>query len=106
MLILLACCDRSIIVALEAIRALAGSPYPTAAAVASPAAAANGSAAGSRRVLLPDEHVEADARLRFSMAWNLLMAHADDDAPASHPAAAGAAAGPTGGFNKQFTISR
>eukprot|EP00878_Enallax_costatus_P001838 GHUV01001996.1.p1 GENE.GHUV01001996.1~~GHUV01001996.1.p1 ORF type:complete len:1153 (+),score=396.09 GHUV01001996.1:337-3795(+) len=107
MLVLLACCDKSIIVALEAIRSLAGAPYPTAAAAlaTSAAAASNGAAAASsRRVLLPDEHVEADARLRFSVAWNLLMAHADDDAPTG--AAAAVAAGPTGGASKQFTISR
>jgi hypothetical protein len=90
MLVLLACCDKSTIVALEAIKGLAGASYPAAAATA---------AAGSHRPpLLPDEHAEADARVRANMGWQLLLAHATDEAPQARQAvaAAPAAAGPTG----------
>lgn len=106
MLVLLACCDKSTIVALEAIKALAGAPYPTAASISAPAAGAANSS-GSRRPLLAEEHIEADAGVRFAMAWQQLLMHADDDAP--DPAggeAAAAAAAQSAASNKQFTISR
>ncbi|KAF6252279.1 hypothetical protein COO60DRAFT_1704362 [Scenedesmus sp. NREL 46B-D3] len=116
MLVLLACCDKSTIVALEAIKALAGAPYPAVATLGSGAAAAAGSAAAAdgisssrRPAQAPDEYVEADSRLRYAMAWQLLMAHAEDAAPdpAGGAAAAGAAAAAQGAAaNKQFTISR
>uniref|UniRef100_A0A383W189 SH3 domain-containing protein n=1 Tax=Tetradesmus obliquus TaxID=3088 RepID=A0A383W189_TETOB len=111
MLVLLACCDKSTIVALEAIKGLAGAPFPAAANIGSTAAVAttNGSSSSSRRpVQMPDEHVEAETRLRYAMAWQLLVAHADDDAPdpAGGAAAAAAAAAQSAAANKQFTISR
>jgi hypothetical protein len=97
---------------------LAGAPFPAAATLGSTAAAAAGTAAAatngaiitSRRPLqMPDEHIEADARLRYAMAWQLLMAHSEDDAPdpAGGAAAAAAVAAAQGAAaNKQFTISR
>ncbi|WIA41108.1 hypothetical protein OEZ86_004737 [Tetradesmus obliquus] len=110
MLVLLACCDKSTIVALEAIKGLAGAPFPAAANIGSTTAAAtSGSSSSSRRPLqMPDEHVEAETRLRYAMAWQLLVAHADDDAPdpAGGAAAATAAAAQSAAANKQFTISR
>ncbi|KAF8062701.1 SPAC3H8.02 [Scenedesmus sp. PABB004] len=115
MLVLLACCDKSTIVAMEAIKALAGAPFPVAATLspsaASPAAAggAAGGAGGRRPVQLPDEHAEADARVRFAMSWQLLAAHADDEAPGAAGAAAAAAtaaAAAAAAAPKQFTISR
>jgi hypothetical protein len=97
---------------------LAGAPFPAAAALGSTAAAAAGTATAAtngtigtnkRQLQLPDEHIEADARLRYAMAWQLLMAHAEDDAPdpAGGAAAAAAVAAAQGAAaNKQFTISR
>jgi hypothetical protein len=94
---------------------LAGAPFPAAATLGSAATAAaagtatNGAISSSRRALqMPDEHVEADTRLRYAMAWQLLIAHAEDDAPdpAGGAAAAAAAAAQGAAANKQFTISR
>lgn len=99
MLTLLACCDKSTVVALEAIKALAGASYP----IASNSISSAGSGSLRRPPLLPDEHAEADVRVKFSMAWNLLVARADDDAPGVVPAAPSAA---QPAVNKQFTISR
>eukprot|EP00879_Flechtneria_rotunda_P022502 GHRR01023753.1.p1 GENE.GHRR01023753.1~~GHRR01023753.1.p1 ORF type:complete len:1357 (+),score=559.90 GHRR01023753.1:692-4762(+) len=106
MLIVLACSDKSTIVALEAIKALAGASYPTTAAVAT--LGSNTVAAARRPPLLPDENAEVDARVKFSMAWQLLLAHAEDDAPGAPQAAVAAQAAPSApaASNRQFTISR
>jgi hypothetical protein len=103
MLVLLACCDKSTIVALEAIKGLVGASFPTAATIA----AADGSSGGSRRpVMLPDEHAEADIRVKCSMGWQLLLARAGDEAPHyTEPAAAAAVPGP-GAVTKQSTMAR
>lgn len=101
---LLACCDKSTIVALEAIKGLAGASFPTAATIAA-ADGSNGGSATRRPPVLPDEHVEADVRVKCSMGWQLLLAHAGDEAPEYREpaAAAGPAAGATG---KQSTMAR
>lgn len=103
MLVLLACCDKSTIVALEAIKGLVGASFPTAATIA----AADGSSGGSRRpVMLPDEHAEADIRVKCSMGWQLLLARGGDEAPHyTEPAAAAAVLGP-GAVTKQSTMAR
>jgi hypothetical protein len=109
MLVLLACCDKSTIVALEAIKGLAGASFPTvttlAAADGSPG---GGGSSGSRRlIMLPDEHVEADVRVKCSMGWQLLLAHAGDEAPEYRESAAAAAVGPAAGATgKQSTMAR
>lgn len=109
MLVLLACCDKSTIVALEAIKGLAGASFPTGATIAAADGSTGGGSASSsskRPVMLPDEHAEADIRLKCSLGWQLVLAHAGDEAPEYQPpaaAAAGPAAGPTG---KQSTMAR
>jgi hypothetical protein len=107
MLVLLACCDKSTIVALEAIKGLAGASFPTATSIAA-ADGSNGSSSGSssrRPPVLPDEHVEADVRVKCSMGWQLLLAHAGDEAPEyQEPAAAAGAGAPA--MVKQSTMAR
>lgn len=99
---LLACCDKSTIVALEAIKGLAGASYPTATTIA----AADGSS-GRRPVMLPDEHAEADVRVKCSLGWQLLLAHAGDESPQFRPPDVGPAAGGTGsGKQWQGGVSR
>lgn len=104
---LLACCDKSTIVALEAIKGLAGASFPTATSIAA-ADGSNSSSGGSssrRPPVLPDEHVEADVRVKCSMGWQLLLAHAGDEAPEYRESAAAAgAAAPA--MVKQSTMAR
>lgn len=109
MLVLLACCDKSTIVALEAIKGLAGASFPTAATLAAAdGSTSGGSSSSSRRpVMLPDEHVEADIRVKCSMGWQLLLAHAGDEAPEFRESAAAAAVSPAAGaITKQSTMAR
>lgn len=110
MLVLLACCDKSTIVALEAIKGLAGAGFPTATtlAAADGSTSGGGSSSSSRRpVMLPDEHVEADVRVKCSMGWQLLLAHAGDEAPEFRESAAAAAVSPAAGaITKQSTMAR
>jgi hypothetical protein len=107
MLVLLACCDKSTIVALEAIKGLAGASFPTATTLAAADGSTGGSSSSRRPVMLPDEHVEADVRVKCSMGWQLLLAHAGDEAPEFQESAAAAAVGPAAGATgKQSTMAR
>jgi len=105
MLVLLACCDKSTIVALEAIKGLAGASYPTSSTIAAADGSSGDSSSSRRPVVLPDEHTEADVRVKCSMGWQLLLAHAGDEAPEFHPSSA-AAAPAIGATGKQSTMSR
>lgn len=75
----MACTDASNVVALEAIRAIAGAPLPEAARV-KPSEDAK-----QRLKEAVDEREEVEHGRAHAYAWQVLLAHADDDAPGHLP---------------------
>lgn len=92
-LIIMACCDKSTLVAMEAIKALAGAAYPS----ALPAMKLS----GSLKAPFLDERKELEEGNVYSLAWQLLLMHAEDEAPGKVPEAQALPA-----VAKQFTVSR
>ncbi len=72
----MACCDRSNIVALEAIRALSGRPFPRCTHI---------KPSGNKKVPALDERREQEESAAGALAWQLLVEHADDEAPGPVP---------------------
>jgi hypothetical protein len=86
-LTILACCDRSNIVSMEAIRALCGAGEPSAADALKPAG-------GKRAAPQVDEAREQRGAAAAVAAWRLLLSRAEDEAPGCCvvPSAGGAVA--------------
>jgi hypothetical protein len=89
-----ACCDKSTIVTLEAIKALFGAPYPTSLKL-------RPSATSAQRLPALDEKKELEDGISLTAGWRLLLANGEEEVPGAVPQMHVLAA-----FAKQFSATR